>query len=111
MKSIQIAKLTLAIKNRFPSIAEERLYSMIEAADASNCTEFVLWSEAEGTYDYPVIASVSTRMGACSINVITYSNEKFHQSGASKGMVYPAKGSSETATVVSNLNNPVYISL
>jgi hypothetical protein len=30
MKSIQIAKLTLAIKNRFPTIADERLFSMIE---------------------------------------------------------------------------------
>ena len=111
MKSIQIAKLTLAIKNRFPSITEERLFSMIEAADASNCVEFVLWSEADGTYDYPIIASVSTRMGACSINAITYSNEKFHQSGASKGMVYPAKGSLEPVKVVSNLNDPIYIAL
>ena len=111
MKSIQIAKLTLAIKNRFPTIADERLFSMIEAADASNCTEFVLWSEADGTYDYPIIASVSTRMGACSINAITYSNEQFYQSGRSEGMVYPAKGSLEPAKVVSNLNNPEYIAL
>lgn len=111
MKSIQIAKLTLAIKNRFPSIAEERLYSMIEAADASNCTEFVLWSEAEGTQDFPIIASMMTRMGACSINAISYSNEQFYQSGRSEGMVYPAKGSKEPAKVVSNLNNPLYIAL
>ena len=111
MKSIQIAKLTLAIKNRFPTIADERLYSMIEAADASNCVEFVLWSEADGTYDYPIIASVSTRMGACSINAITYSNEQFYQSGRSEGMVYPAKGSLEPAMVVSNLNDPIYVAL
>ena len=111
MKSIQIAKLTLAIKNRFPTIADERLFSMIEAADASNCTEFVLWSEAEGAHDFPIIGSVTTRMGACSINAITYSNEQFYQSGRSEGMVYPAKGSLEPAKVVSNLNNPEYIAL